>query len=163
MWKYRILAPGSWGAYQRNDFSEPKLLHPPKHRKVLNSLTWDIWFSFINNNLLIFSTTYSLLQNSYITWFPPSPPRSSFLRVTWDAASWAWNPKNSRQIKHNSQRLGCAVLFVFFQSTALRYCSKEVREKLGYIGVFAEKKKNPKKVYLNIKRLLLITKTDQSS
>ena len=29
MRKYRILAPDSWGAYQRNDFSEPRLLHLP--------------------------------------------------------------------------------------------------------------------------------------
>ena len=41
----RILASDSWGAYQRNDSSDPI------HRKALNSLTWDIWFSLINNNL----------------------------------------------------------------------------------------------------------------
>ena len=54
VWKHRILAPDSWGAYQRNDFSEPRLLHLPIHRKALNSLTWDIWFPLINNNLLMF-------------------------------------------------------------------------------------------------------------
>ena len=31
-------------------------------------------------------------------------PWSSSLRVTWDAASWAWSPKHSCQIKHNSPR-----------------------------------------------------------
>ena len=36
----------------RNDFSEPKLLHLPIPRKVLNSLTGDIGFSFITSNLL---------------------------------------------------------------------------------------------------------------
>ena len=36
----------------RNDFSEPKLLHLPIPRKVLNSLTGDIDFSFITSNLL---------------------------------------------------------------------------------------------------------------
>ena len=36
----------------RKDFSEPKLLHLPIHRKVLNSLTGGICFSFINNKLL---------------------------------------------------------------------------------------------------------------
>ena len=36
----------------RNDFSEPKLLHLPIPRKVLNSLTGDICFSFINSYLL---------------------------------------------------------------------------------------------------------------
>ena len=40
--------------YQKNDFSEPRLLHPPIHRKVLNYLTWDIWVLLINNNLLMF-------------------------------------------------------------------------------------------------------------
>ena len=47
MWKYMILAPDSWGTYQRQDFREPRLLHLPIHRKVLNSLTWDIWFYII--------------------------------------------------------------------------------------------------------------------
>ena len=46
MWKYRILAPDSWGTYQRNDFSEPGFLHIPIHRKPLNSLTCHIWLSF---------------------------------------------------------------------------------------------------------------------
>ena len=40
-----ILAPDSWGVSRKNDFSEPRLLHLPTHRKGLNSLTWDIWFS----------------------------------------------------------------------------------------------------------------------
>ena len=33
------LAPDSWGAYERNGFSEPRGLHLPIHR-MLNSLTW---------------------------------------------------------------------------------------------------------------------------
>ena len=41
----KIQAPDSSGAYQRNDFSEPRLFHLPIYRKALNSLTWDIWFS----------------------------------------------------------------------------------------------------------------------
>ena len=53
MRKPRILAPESWCAYERNDFSEPKLLHLPIHRKVLNSLTWDVWFSLVNSNFLM--------------------------------------------------------------------------------------------------------------
>ena len=47
----RILAPDSWDAYERNDFSESGLLHFPIHRKALHSLTWDIWFPLTNNNL----------------------------------------------------------------------------------------------------------------
>ena len=30
--KYEILAPGSWDAYERNDYSEPRLLHLPIQR-----------------------------------------------------------------------------------------------------------------------------------
>ena len=40
--KHRVLAPDSWAACERN---EPRLLNLPIHRKGLNSLTWDIWFS----------------------------------------------------------------------------------------------------------------------
>ena len=50
----RILAPDSWDAYERNGFSKPRLLYLPIHRRVLNSFIWDIWFSLINNNHLIF-------------------------------------------------------------------------------------------------------------
>ena len=35
MRKRRMLGPGSRGAYQRNDFSEPTLLHLPIHIKAL--------------------------------------------------------------------------------------------------------------------------------
>ena len=35
----RTPALDSRGAYQRSDFSEPRLLHLPMHRKELNSLT----------------------------------------------------------------------------------------------------------------------------
>ena len=54
MGKNRILAPDSWGAYQGHDFNKPRLLHSPIHRKALNSLTWDVWSSLINSNLLMF-------------------------------------------------------------------------------------------------------------
>ena len=42
---------------------------------------------------------------------PFSPPQRSSLRVTWYAVSWAWIYKNSHQIKHNSQLLGCEYFF----------------------------------------------------
>jgi len=41
-------------SHRRNDFKEPGLLYPPIHRKVLNCLTWDIWFSLISSHLLMF-------------------------------------------------------------------------------------------------------------
>lgn len=34
-------------------FSDPRLLHLP-HRKVLNSLTWEVCFSLMNSNILMF-------------------------------------------------------------------------------------------------------------
>ena len=105
--KHRLLSQESWDAYERNDFSMPRLLHPPIHRNVLNSLTWDIWFSLINNNFLIFRLPALLWWNFYITWLLPLLPYSSSLRVTWDAVYWAWSPQNSQRIKYNSQLLGC--------------------------------------------------------
>ena len=71
MRKHRILAPDSWGAHQRNDFSEPRLLHLPIHRKVLSSLTWDVRFSFINSNLLMFRLPGLCCKNSSISWLLP--------------------------------------------------------------------------------------------
>ena len=105
MSKHRKLAPYNRGAYQRNDFSEPRLSHLPTGRKDLNSLTWDIWFSLISNHLLT-CKLLPFVAKVYITWLLPSPPQSSSLRVTRDAASWAWSPKISHQRKHNSQLLG---------------------------------------------------------
>ena len=49
MRKHSIQAPDGQDVYQRNDFSKPGLSHFSIHSKALNSLTWDIWFSFINN------------------------------------------------------------------------------------------------------------------
>ena len=68
MGKHRTLAPESWGADQRNDSSEPRLLHLPIHRKVLNSLTWDFWFSLINSNLLMFWPPGLCCKTSCTSW-----------------------------------------------------------------------------------------------
>ena len=46
--------PHSWDACERSDFREPRLLHIPTHRKVLKPLTWDVWFSLTNDDLLMF-------------------------------------------------------------------------------------------------------------
>ena len=83
---HRILAPDSWHEYERNDFSEPRLLHFPIHRKALNSLTWDTWFSLNPNNLLMFTILALCYKLLYILTLPPG---SSSLRVTWDHASQA--------------------------------------------------------------------------
>ena len=71
MRKQRILAPDSWGAYQRNDFIEPRILNLPIHRKALNSLTWDVWFSLINSNLLKFQVPGLCCKDSYMPWLLP--------------------------------------------------------------------------------------------
>ena len=106
MWKHRTLAPHSWDAYERNDFSEPRLLHLPIHRKALNSLTWAIWFSLIHRIFLMFRLPpfcCKLLFNLA----SPLTPRSSSLEGHLNAVSWAWSPKNSHWIKRNSQLSGC--------------------------------------------------------
>ena len=43
--KNSIVALGSWGAYQRNDGNELRLLHLLIWIKTLNSLTWEVRFS----------------------------------------------------------------------------------------------------------------------
>ena len=56
-----MLAPDSWDAQERNDSSEPRLVHLPINRKVLSSLIWDIWSFLTNNNLLMFRLPASSL------------------------------------------------------------------------------------------------------
>ena len=90
----------------RNDFSEPRLLHLPIPRKVLNSLTGDICFSFINSNLL-----FSL--HVVIAKIPIYPGiyagfNISFSSFIWEALSLKMPPD-----KHNSQLLGCAFFFQY--------------------------------------------------
>ena len=77
MGKLRILGPDSWEAYQRNEFNEFQLLHPPcpspshTHSKVLKFLTRDIWFSLINRNFLMFQEPDLGHKNIYIFWLLP--------------------------------------------------------------------------------------------
>ena len=83
-WENRILAPDSWGAHQRNDFSEPRLLYLLILRKAPNSLTGDVWFSLIYCYLSVFPTTSSPFQNSCISWLLPyllGVVLQSYLRV----------------------------------------------------------------------------------
>ena len=53
------LIPDSWGAYERNEYSEPRGLHLPIHR-LLNSLTW----------YLVFDVQTPFVANLYIAWLP---------------------------------------------------------------------------------------------
>ena len=90
---------GCWDVYERNDFSKLKHLNLPIHWRVLNPLTWDIWFSLISSNLWCWNYLPLFVAYFYITGLHAPPPQSCFLRATWDAASWAWSPKNSHWIK----------------------------------------------------------------
>ena len=89
MRKQSTLALDAWGACQINDFSEPRLLHFLIYRKVLSSLTWDIWLSLISNNLWIFQLPDLLLQKFLYILDPLLDSSEKFLRVVWDAVSQA--------------------------------------------------------------------------
>ena len=69
--KTQDTALDSWGACQRNDFSEPRLFHLLIRRKMPDSLTWDIRFSLINSKLLMFCPPDLCCKNSDISWFLP--------------------------------------------------------------------------------------------
>ena len=64
--------------HEKNDFSEHRLLHLPIHSKVLNSFTWDIWFSLLHKNTFEVQTTCPYLQTS-IQPDSPSPPTPHLL------------------------------------------------------------------------------------
>ena len=108
MWKHRILAPDSWGADQRNDFSEPRLLYLPIHSKTLHSLSWDIWFSLSDNNHC--SNYLVFVANLLYILGLPLASLEQPLRVIWGTASWA-AVLILPQIKLNSQCSGCASFF----------------------------------------------------
>ena len=76
----QYLAPDSWGAYERNEISEPRGLHLPMHW-MLNSLTWFLIFNVQIACPLCFKLLYSLT-------FPPASLKQS-LRTNWGAVSWA--------------------------------------------------------------------------
>ena len=82
----RGLAPESWGACERDEFSEPRGLHLPVHR-MLNSLTW----------YLIFDVQTACSLCCKLVCILTSPPTSleQFSQNYWDAVSWARNPKHS--------------------------------------------------------------------
>ena len=104
--KAKEAGPRRRGAYQRNDFSEPRLLHLPLHRKALNSQTWVICFTLINNNHLMPTVPALCCQHPAPT-TTATASWSSSLRVTWDAVSRTWRPKNLCWLKHESQLSGC--------------------------------------------------------
>ena len=84
----QYLAPDNWGAYERNEFSEPRGLHLSIHR-MLNSLTWQL----ISDVQTACSLCCKLVNS--LTSSPAS--LEQFSQSYWDAVSWA--PKHSHQIK----------------------------------------------------------------
>ena len=71
MRKPKVLAPDSWGTYQRNDFNEPRLFCLPIHRKMLNSLSWYNWISSMSSDLLMLQLPGLCCRNSYTSWLLP--------------------------------------------------------------------------------------------
>ena len=88
MWKWRMLTPESWDAYERNEFSEP--IFPYLERAKFLNLRYLLFLTIIFDVQTICLLCCKLLYN-----LTPSPASSEqFLRAPWDAASQAWNPKN---------------------------------------------------------------------
>ena len=117
MRKHRILAPDSWGAFQRNRFNQPRLCLLVYRKVMLVSLIWDVWFSLVNSNLLIFRLPGHSCNNSYIPWLlPTSCLFKTVSQLYLRCVTQAWSPQNVCWIQHNSQPLYCAI---FFQSTFL--------------------------------------------
>ena len=76
------------------------------HRKALNSLSWDIWFSF-NKNLVVFRLPAFCCK----TWLPwPCTSCRSFSELS-EALSVGLQSSFCPQIKLNSQLSHCAIFF----------------------------------------------------
>ena len=84
------LAPGSWSAYEGNEFSEPRGVHLPIQR-MLNSLTSYLIFDVQTACSICCKFVYGL------TSLPAS--LEQFSQSYWDAVSQAASPKHSHQIK----------------------------------------------------------------
>ena len=80
--------------------------HLPIYRKALNSLTCDVWFSYLT---IIFWCSDYLPFVRKLLYNLASPLASSeqFSQGSWHTVSPAWSSKNSHGIKHNSQLIGC--------------------------------------------------------
>ena len=87
-WKRKQdLAPDSWDAYERNEFSEPRGLHLSIQRR-LNSLTWYLIFDVQTACSLCCKFVYSLS--------PPPASLEQFSQSYWDPVpgleSWTFPP-----------------------------------------------------------------------
>ena len=83
-------------------FQEAQALASPHTQKSTKFLNLRYLIFFSSQKYLWHSDYLPSVANFYITWLLPLSPWRSSLRVTWDAVSWAWHPKYTHQIKHNS-------------------------------------------------------------
>ena len=85
------LAPGSWSAYEGNEFSEPRGLHLPIHR-ILTSLTWYLIFDVQTagslGGKLVHSLTSPLASLEQLS-------QSHWDAISWAQASWTFPPKKT--------------------------------------------------------------------
>lgn len=96
---------GNWGIYQRNDFTELRLLPLPKYRKAQRPL---ILLSLMNSNISIFWPPCLCCKICLFWAVPKGHLRIRVLGFVLKSAP-----------KRNSHLLGCAFfLFFFFQLTA---------------------------------------------
>lgn len=107
--KARDVSPGELRCRSKegDGFSKSGPSHLPVHPKVLNSLTWDTWFSL---TLIFWCSNYLvLLQKFYISW--------PLILPLWNSLSelggflLGLSPQQVHQIKQNSQLLGHAFRF----------------------------------------------------
>ena len=123
-WKHGTLAPDSWGACEEW-LQGAQTLASSHHRKVLNSLTWDTWFSLTPRNTLDIQTTCPLLQNFCITLNAPLASSEQLSQgclshlFLGDAVFQPWGSKNSHRIKHNSHVLHESCMYFFSQQFQL--------------------------------------------
>ena len=75
----QLSSSSSWGAYERNEFSEPTGLHLLIHR-MLNSLT--------SYRCLTFRLPAPFVANLCIAWLTLLAPLEQFSQRYWDAVSW---------------------------------------------------------------------------
>ena len=84
--KHRILAPDTWGAYQRSDFNELRVLHLLYIGKHY-SLTRRVWFFFSYLLSVMLWIPCLCCKISYISWFLPYFFGDSSERLV----SWYWS------------------------------------------------------------------------
>ena len=99
------LAPDSWAAYERNEFSGPRGLHLSIHRMhipYINSLTWYLFFNVQTACSLccklVYSLTYSCLLRAVF---------SELLRC----CHWGLRVLNIPTKQNNPQLSGCDYIF----------------------------------------------------